>query len=280
MLLVTLALGISSLNSISKLNGRFEVALNKTARKIVLSDTVSTAKSDMFAAQRGVVAFTFGNFSAGVQKCHKQFESAAQRWTESLSELRPLLITEEGKELTDRSEAGLHSWRAIFGEVEQVSASGNPEAALKIFMERGIPLYEAIAKDTQRLQELQRQLLEADRRAAADTNNLSRWIAIALVGLSLIRGAVILLVVRSTSRTLQKAAAEIGEGAEQINAAAAQVASSSQSLAQGASEQAASLEETSASTEEITSMTRKNAENSKSAADVMATVDHEVKWAT
>jgi methyl-accepting chemotaxis protein/methyl-accepting chemotaxis protein-1 (serine sensor receptor) len=69
----------------------------------------------------------------------------------------------------------------------------------------------------------------------------------------------------------------LSEGAGQITSAASQVASSSQALAQGSSEQAASLEETSASTQEITSMTRKNAENSKSAADVMATVDREVK---
>jgi methyl-accepting chemotaxis protein len=47
-------------------------------------------------------------------------------------------------------------------------------------------------------------------------------------------------------------------------------------LAQGASEQAGSLEETSASSEEITSMTRKNAENSKEAAAVMAEVDRRV----
>jgi methyl-accepting chemotaxis protein/methyl-accepting chemotaxis protein-1 (serine sensor receptor) len=70
---------------------------------------------------------------------------------------------------------------------------------------------------------------------------------------------------------------ELSEGSGQIKSASSQVASSSQALAQGASEQAASLEETSASTEEITSMTRKNAENSKSAADVMAEVDREVK---
>jgi methyl-accepting chemotaxis protein len=56
-----------------------------------------------------------------------------------------------------------------------------------------------------------------------------------------------------------------------------QVASSSQSLAQGASQQAASLEETSVSTEEITSMTRKNAESSKSAAGVVATVNEQAK---
>jgi methyl-accepting chemotaxis protein len=75
---------------------------------------------------------------------------------------------------------------------------------------------------------------------------------------------------------LRSVAANMAEGAEQITSASAQVASSSQTLAQGASEQAASLEETSSSSEEITSMTRKNAENSQSAAAVMAEVDRRV----
>src|SRR4029077_11204444 len=79
------------------------------------------------------------------------------------------------------------------------------------------------------------------------------------------------------TRTLRSATEQLAEGAGQITSAASQVASSSQSLAQGASEQAASLEETSASSEEITSMTRKNAENSQSAANVMSAVDQHVK---
>ncbi|HYM26009.1 MAG TPA: methyl-accepting chemotaxis protein, partial [Vicinamibacterales bacterium] len=56
-----------------------------------------------------------------------------------------------------------------------------------------------------------------------------------------------------------------------------QVSTSAQSLSQGATEQAASLEETSASMEEMSSMTRRNAENSQSAADLMGEVDTRVK---
>jgi methyl-accepting chemotaxis protein/methyl-accepting chemotaxis protein-1 (serine sensor receptor) len=86
----------------------------------------------------------------------------------------------------------------------------------------------------------------------------------------------ILLLVARTTRQLRSVAASLADGAEQITSASAQVASSSQTLAQGASEQAASLEETSSSSEEITSMTRKNAENSRSAAAVMEEVDQRV----
>ncbi|MGD0298772.1 MAG: methyl-accepting chemotaxis protein [Bryobacteraceae bacterium] len=277
MLLATLVLGVFALNAISNLSSRLETAINKTTRKIELIDTVSSSRSDMLAAQRGVVMFTFGKSPEGAEKAKRLFESAGQRWAESLSELRPLLVTDEGRQLTGQLEASLTAWRAAFGEIVEFCSRGNPEAGLKITLEKGVPIYDVAGKDTDRLQETQRQFLEKDRQAAAETKSMSRWIALLLIGLSLTLGVAILFLVRNTSETLQKAAAELSEGAEQITSAASQVASSSQALAQGASEQAASLEETSASISEITSMTRKNAENSKSAAGVMATVDREVK---
>ena len=71
-------------------------------------------------------------------------------------------------------------------------------------------------------------------------------------------------------------AQEMGAGASEVAMAAGQVSGASQTLAQGSSEQAASIEETSATSEEITSMTRRNADNSQSAAEFMHDVDQKV----
>ena len=83
-------------------------------------------------------------------------------------------------------------------------------------------------------------------------------------------GSVVIYIVRNLSNTLISSIAELRDGADQVANAASQVSSSSQSLAQGASEQAASLEETSASSEEINSMARKNTDNSRSTAELLA----------
>jgi hypothetical protein len=112
---------------------------------------------------------------------------------------------------------------------------------------------------------------------AMSATTSARWIAGVMILQTLIIWAVAIAIVFRINNVLRSATAQLAEGSEQISGAASQVASSSQSLAQGASEQAASLEEISASSEEITSMTRKNSENSQSAADVMATVDQHVK---
>ena len=75
---------------------------------------------------------------------------------------------------------------------------------------------------------------------------------------------------------LRRETSELTTGAQNVAAAAEQVAASSQNLSAGSTEQAASLESTSASMEEMSSMTRRNAENSHHAAELMTAVDQRV----
>lgn len=81
---------------------------------------------------------------------------------------------------------------------------------------------------------------------------------------------------RSIARPVLQRLESLLEGADQVASAAAQVSGSSQSLSQGATEQAASLEETSASMEEMAAMTRKNSENSQTAAAMMGEMSQQV----
>jgi len=96
------------------------------------------------------------------------------------------------------------------------------------------------------------------------------WVWIILAVSAVGGGTVAYLVIRGTNRVLIRTTSELSESAGQLTAAASQVSASSQSLAQGSSEQAASLEETAASTEEINSMARRNGENSRAVADMLA----------
>jgi len=78
------------------------------------------------------------------------------------------------------------------------------------------------------------------------------------------------------NRGLTRTAAALNVGAEQVMSAGAQVATSAQSLSAGATHQAASLQETSASMTEMATTTRQNAENSESAAALMAELESHV----
>ncbi len=107
----------------------------------------------------------------------------------------------------------------------------------------------------------------------------ARTVSIALLFVALALGGVIAWIVRGISKTLSDSIAELHDGADQVASAASQVSASSQSLAQGASEQAASLVETSASSEEINSMARKNTDNSRSTAELLAASQLKVELA-
>jgi len=115
-----------------------------------------------------------------------------------------------------------------------------------------------------------------DTQKAQVASNIRR----SLVGVSLAFVSIIVVVgfmIRNTRREMEELATHLMESAQLTTTASGQVSTSAQSLSQGATEQAASLEETSASMEEMASMTRQNAENSHTAAGLMAEVDARVK---
>ena len=118
---------------------------------------------------------------------------------------------------------------------------------------------------------------DADTDVAAKAAASGRLWVLAVLLLAISSGATLaFLIMKSTRSSLSQAVDELGRGAEQVTSAAAQISGGSQSLAQGTSEQAASLEETSASSQEMAAMTRKNADSSLEAANLMSIVDHRV----
>ncbi len=263
------ALGAWSLWSVNSLRQAVERVAAVTARKSQLAHMIDAAASDMLAAQRGVLLYTYAKAPAEVAKASTSFERAAGNYEGALREIRPLLAREEAKRLTNELETTLSGWRAAMVDLGRLAGAGDADGAIKVGIERCLPMYDAANRDSARLLEIQKEVIEEDRQAAADLSGASLWIAAGLIVLALGAGLAIALVIRRANRDLQRTAVELGESAEQVASASTQVSSSSQALAQGASEQAASIEETSASGEEITSMTRKNADNSRTAAELM-----------
>jgi methyl-accepting chemotaxis protein/methyl-accepting chemotaxis protein-1 (serine sensor receptor) len=185
-----------------------------------------------------------------------------------LAEMRPLLVTEEGRRLLARMEAGVGTYDPMAREVMRFASDGKSDEVL--------PLTAKVAAVAKELNETcaEFRTLQLDLLKKADANSQasqaqSITVSIVLTCVLLVIGALVVFVVRQINRNLRNAIQELGQGAGQVASAAAQVASASQSLAQGSSEQAASLEETSASTEEISSMAHKNSDNSTTAAGLV-----------
>jgi methyl-accepting chemotaxis protein/methyl-accepting chemotaxis protein-1 (serine sensor receptor) len=123
--------------------------------------------------------------------------------------------------------------------------------------------------------------LQAELAAAVAGSIRQRWLSVGVfvVGLLVAGFAVTVTIRKSIVEPVRDAVARLTSSAEQVAAAASEVAASSDTLSRGATSQAASLEETSASMEQMGAMTRRNAENSRQAAQVMSDTERLVATA-
>ncbi len=276
MLLVALSLGGGYLYSVGSLGGALQTATNLDAKKIFLASEMEGQLFRLRSCQRGVMLFSVEKLPEKAQINKQEFETRAAGAQAILSQLDPLLHIERARKDIAFIESELLNLRGYFERVAAAAMSGDSEAATKINQEHSIQSFDSLDAAADDLVEIEKTLMKESSEQGALDSSRAHWMAyIFLFAAVAIAPFVLVLVVRTT-RQLRGVAANLAEGAEQITSASSQVASSSQTLAQGASEQAASLEETSSSSEEITSMTRKNAENSQTAAGVMAEVDQRV----
>jgi methyl-accepting chemotaxis protein len=274
--LLTLLPSYQSLSTINKIGGSLAMVVNRDAKRLELVGAISTDLAKLRTAQRGVIMYTEAKNLAKVETNKQMFETVDRELTDKLATLLPLLLTEEGKAAASAISAAVRPYVSAYVEITKLCEAGNTDGALEVASSVGT-YGDEMEKRAGEINVITRKLLARASDEAVSAVSNARWVASSFLVLTLIISIVTIGVVFQTTKTLRSVTAELSEGSEQIQSASSQVASSSQSLAQGASQQAASLEETSASTEEITSMTRKNAENSKSAAGLVATVNEQVK---
>jgi methyl-accepting chemotaxis protein/methyl-accepting chemotaxis protein-1 (serine sensor receptor) len=207
----------------------------------------------------------------------REIQALKEQIATTLVHVEKAVATDEERQIFVKIKPGLERFYQAWDGVAILSRAMKNEEANKKYMAEVQPLFLAVKEVVQAETEINRSEGVKYGAAAAGTGQRLKWISWLVLTISVVVGSSIFyFVVRGINVVLNRTVSELAEGAEQITSASSQVASSSQGLAQGASEQAASLEETSASSEEITSMTRKNAENSQTAAGMMSEVDRNI----
>jgi methyl-accepting chemotaxis protein/methyl-accepting chemotaxis protein-1 (serine sensor receptor) len=245
--------------------------LTAVAAKLQLMSTLQGELVNVQTAQRSVIMYATAKQADRVEESRRAFDTSLSRIREATARLRPMLVTQRGIQDLEGIGPALDRYTAVFSDIVSQCQRDDTAGALSLLSQAQSYASEFQFRASD-LIEAQRKLSETASSEASDGQQ--RVVTMNVVGAVLLIGflAVAGSVVRSVSRTLAGLVSEMNNGAHQVAGAAGQVSASSQSLAQGASEQAASLEETSASTEEINSMARKNTENSRTAAGVMAEV--------
>jgi methyl-accepting chemotaxis protein len=240
-----------------------------TGKKIRLIASMRQAQAGMLAAQTAVIMNSQAGRASEAASARRVFREALSRAEQAVDDLRPLIATDQGRQLWAAAQDAIQQWSSAADEIFSKCETQNvAEAVAASDVTAGI--HQRLDRVAEELERSNFKVLQADEDAAVA--RMSRASTFALVLITLILGVCIVSVrwVRGGTVELTRLVCTMSASAEQVASASSQVASSSQALAQGASEQAASLQETSASSEEITSMTQKNADNCRTVADLMS----------
>ena len=279
MLVLTLVLSVASLQTTESLGNELSTTAAKTARHLELASSASLDASGMLSAERGLLLKLALGDQSSASKLHSEFESRARNVEQGVSEVQQGNKSDEVRSSAQQMQEALRAWITADNDMWQLCSKNDYQGAFKTFDEKVAPRAKQMQASADQILSVEQNLLEQAKQRAIDLPTRSRWTAIALMALSLIVGALVICVGRSTTTSLKDIASSMANTADQVIQASQQISSISQHLAQGASEQAASLEETSASSVEISSMTQRNAEHSQSAATAVARVDTQVQRA-
>jgi methyl-accepting chemotaxis protein len=262
--------------SMRSLNEEFDAAANQEALKVDLAGQVGTAGAQMLSLQRGELLRGYMHEIKTAEENHDAEVEQFKLATDLLARIEPLLHTERGKQIHAQMVSVLRTFPAVEAQVWEKTQANHADAATKIYAQN-LPEIKKITELAAEFATVQRASLAQEVENGHNLVSRSQWISAGMLMLFFAVAAMMTVMMLRSIGELKRMTVELHESEDQIGSAATQVSGSSASLAQGASEQAASLEETSASIEEISSMTKKNAENSQVAAEVMGAVDKHVK---
>jgi methyl-accepting chemotaxis protein len=236
---------------------------------------IAAASSDMVGFDRAIVLYSIFDDKAKVDEYKRQYAATSQTFLASLDAMASHLSSAEGEAAVATLRSKHVEWTALHEEVMQALAKQQVDVAQKKIAEPAfLDTADQIRHLADHMSDSESVTLQKEA-SAARIKSLSG--SFGLLAISLALGALVMLDIRRISSLLQRLTTSLADSSSRVTGLCSNVSASGESLARGSASQAASLEETSASAEEISSMTRKNAENSSSAAGVMGSVDQKVK---
>jgi len=109
-------LGYSGLSNARSFKDRYNDTVDRTVRKVVLSDKIGSAASEIYSAQRGTVLAAFSKDHASLENDRQTFQQQNEIIQRALDEMRPLIDKEEARALVADIAESLSQWRPQFEE--------------------------------------------------------------------------------------------------------------------------------------------------------------------
>ncbi len=265
--LTTVLMGISAWIGMSSRETKVSQVVGAAAQQVLLSSEIEAAISELSSEEHAVLAGSAIRDSARVHQADELFQSAFSRLKHATDRLTPLL---------DREPEALTDIRTVSEQLasnhrDLVSAALNSNSAAvdSLFTARIFPVINRTRRHAAELTRSQSLQLAGASKNAFSSAATSRWLIAIILMITVVSGIILFIAIRGLNAKMARAVRELGRSAREVNTASSQISAASQKLAEASCEQAACIEETSASTEEIGAMTRRNSENSKSAAQLV-----------
>jgi methyl-accepting chemotaxis protein len=269
-LIAAITMAALSLITIARINASSDEVVNRSARKMVVANTLDTSVSDLIGLSRGMMLRAFLKDSAGIDKYHADYGKEVSDMKAALAVLAPLIKSPRGVQLLGGISQSVDTFDRFGEQMYQKAAAGDLKDSIAVQKDEFLPFATTVRTQVEVLMAYQSEVMTNSASVTKDIEAQSVWLTIVVTLVCLALGVVVTMVVRQINSSLRSCVDTLRDGAQQIAAAAQEVSSSSQSLAQGASEQAASIEETSASSAEINAMARRNTENSQTTASMVS----------
>ena len=299
-LVLTGLLTWSSLDTIRRLGGMLQTAVNEDARvadltgaiKLRLHEMKELSAATQFSYSVSHVVQVGGHNARMIQElgecstCHafgaaedhrQNFRKLASVATGHADELRPLLHTERSRAALESIRAAIVEWQQHFEQYLALVSKGDFAAGHGLVTGRMEPLLERVDKAAAELESEQQELRASAKTQAARNVAKSQWTTVVLLAISIGCAAFLILAIRQINGLLRQFAAELSEGSRRVLEDAERVRQTSQVLEQGASDQAASIEETSATGEQVSATARQNAAHSKETSQLIQRIHSEMQ---
>lgn len=283
-LLLACLLSYSSLQTVRRLGGMLDIAVNEDARtadligdiKLRLREMKELSTSTQFSyALSGVLTVSSCTTNTArslgdCATCHtvgaaddgrKSFAALADQASAQAGELKPLVHSQQASASLQVITGSIGEWRGLFDDFVARASKNDFASGHSVVTDKMEPLLERVTKAADALGAEQQTIRNNAKSAAAENVRRSRWTIVVLMILNLLCGAWLAATIRQINRLLRALAGELNQGARRVSADAEEVQQASHGLEEQASEQAASIEETSASSEQVSATARRNAEN-------------------
>ena len=270
-LLISMIMGGVSIYNLNNLGNELMILGTTKTHLLYLASDVNNSTTDMLGAVRGMNLRAHMNEPEETRKLYELTKTDSARLRKEAGEF---VQTTHNADLRDELQTKVLDKQADLSQlIDQdfdLLSHNNLAGADALLRDKLLPVVDTASAAGEDVAQGETKYIAAYSEQAISTIAPARNLNVGMMLLAVLVGVGVIWVVHGINVLLQGSIVELNDGAEQVATAAGQVSSSSQSLAQGASEQAASLEETSASSEEINSMARKNTDNSRSTAELLA----------